>query len=104
MRLYLNKIPSFSHYRYIEEGNFKLLQVAANTSKKIIVAQLDALDDINNPGLKELLEGRPRVDISEGTGSGTSYQVNKNQIKSLTETCHSTVFGIGDLITEYEGM
>jgi len=40
---------------------------------------------------------KTKVDLSAGTGEGASYQADPQQLKSLVESCHVTVFGHGSL-------
>eukprot|EP00794_Sanderia_malayensis_P006311 gene6311-7033_t len=83
--------------KYLEERNFDTVKLALEKSKKVVVATLEIVNDLEQHELYSLIEKLPRIDITEGTGSGANYQVNKPQAKSLVEACHITLFDTGDL-------
>ena len=87
--------------RYLEEGNFDTVRLALERSKKVVVATLELVPDLEKHELFPLIDKLPRIDITEGTGFGANYQVNKQQAKSLVEACHVSLFETGDLIEEF---
>ena len=66
------------------------------------MATLEIVPELEKHELYPLIDKLPRIDITEGTGFGANYQVNKQQAKSLVEACHVSLFDTGDLeeITE----
>ncbi len=62
-----------------------------------MVATLEIVPDLEKHEVYSLIEKLPRIDITEGTGLGANYQVNKQQAKSLVEACHISLFDTGDL-------
>ena len=70
--------------------------------KKILVALFEEGLSLENQGYEEILLNKIKIDISEGSGTGQSYQPNAQQIKSLVEACHVTVFGHGSLGEEFK--
>ena len=70
-------------------------------NKKVVVATLELVPDLEKHELFPLIDKLPRIDITEGTGFGANYQVNKQQAKSLVEACHVSLFETGDLIEEF---
>ena len=83
-------------FRYFTEG--ALDNVRSNIKdKKILVALFEEGLSLENQGYEEILLNKIKIDISGGSGTGQSYQPNAQQIKSLVEACHVTVFGHGSL-------
>ena len=91
------QLPAFLFSRYLEEKNFDTVKLALEKSKKVVIATLEIVPDLEKHDIYGLIEKLPRIDITEGTGSGANYQVNKLQAKSLVEACHVSLFDQGDL-------
>ena len=78
------------------------MRLALERNKKVVIATLEIVPDLEKHELYPLIDKLPRIDITEGTGFGANYQVNKQQAKSLVEACHFSLFESGDIeeITE----
>jgi len=88
--------------KYLEEEDFDTLRLALERDKKVVTAALEIIPDFEKHELYPVIEKLPRIDITEGTGSGAGYEVNKQQARSLVEACHASLFDTGDIeeITE----
>lgn len=73
------------------------MRLALERNKKVVIATLEIVPDLEKHELYPLIDKLPRIDITEGTGFGASYQVNKQQARSLVEACHVSLFDTGDI-------
>lgn len=62
-----------------------------------MLAIFEADLSIENRGHEDILVNKPRVDISGGTGKGSSYKAEGSELKSLVEACNNIIFGHGSL-------
>lgn len=87
-------------FRFFIDSYFKedrLLSVKNNNKeKKIILAVFEEVS-VENQGYEEILLNKTKVDISGGTGTGSSYQPDTEQLKGLVQLCDNTIFGHGSL-------
>ena len=83
--------------RYLEEEDFDTVRLALERDKKVVIAVLEIIPDFEKHELYPVIDKLPRIDITEGTGAGAGYEVNKQQAKSLVEACHASLFDTGDI-------